>query len=169
MTEGKPPRDLPPSTGARVLVVEDGWQVADTLKLLLDQMGMITVGPAATPEDARRLAIQCPLELAIVDVNLKGEMAYELMDWLHDRGTPVIVISGYHDLARAAEEVLGNSLQAIHADRSSDDGAAGHEPGSDSLKSSTAGPALLPYMLGISIRQRTPVASKMSSTAPPSS
>jgi DNA-binding NtrC family response regulator len=81
-----------------VLVVEDGWQVADTLKLLLDQMGMITVGPAATPEDARRLAIQCPLELAIVDVNLKGEMAYELMDWLHDRGTPVIVISGYHDL-----------------------------------------------------------------------
>jgi DNA-binding NtrC family response regulator len=98
MTEGKSPRDLPPSTGARVLVVEDGWQVADTLKLVLDQMGMITVGPAATPEDARRLAIQCPLELAIVDVNLKGEMAYELMDWLHDRGTPVIVISGYHDL-----------------------------------------------------------------------
>jgi DNA-binding NtrC family response regulator len=98
MTEDESPRDLPPSTGARVLVVEDGWQVADSLKLLLDQVGMITVGPAATPEDARRLAIQCPLELAIVDVNLKGEMAYELMDWLHDRGTPVIVISGYHDL-----------------------------------------------------------------------
>ena len=98
MTEDKSPRDLTPSKGARVLIVEDGWQVADSLKLLLDQMGMITVGPAATPEDARRLAIQSPLELAIVDVNLKGEMAYELMDWLHDRGTPVIVITGYHDL-----------------------------------------------------------------------
>jgi len=98
MTEDKSPRDLTPSKGARVLIVEDGWQVADSLKLLLDQLGMITVGPAATPEDARRLAIQSPLELAIVDVNLKGEMAYELMNWLHDRGTPVIVISGYHDL-----------------------------------------------------------------------
>ena len=73
MTEGKSPRDLPPSTGTRVLVVEDGWQVANSLKFLLDQMGMMrTVGPIATPEDARRVAIQCPLELAIVDVNLKG-------------------------------------------------------------------------------------------------
>ena len=93
-----PSNDLSPRKGARVLVVEDGWQVADSLKLFLEQMGMIVVGPVATPQDARRLAIQCPLELAIVDVNLKGEMAYELMEWLHDRGTPVIVISGYHDL-----------------------------------------------------------------------
>jgi DNA-binding response OmpR family regulator len=92
-----PSNDLSSRKGARVLVVEDGWQVADSLKLFLEQMGMIVVGPAATSEDARRLATQ-PLELAIVDVNLKGEMAYELMEWLHDRGTPVIVISGYHDL-----------------------------------------------------------------------
>jgi DNA-binding NtrC family response regulator len=97
MTERKS-ADLPAGKGARVLVVEDGWQVADSLKLLLEQIGMIAVGPAATSEDARRLATQCNLELAIVDVNLKGEMAYELMEWLHDRGTPVIVISGYHDL-----------------------------------------------------------------------
>ena len=97
MTEGKSP-DRQADKGARVLVVEDGWQVADSLKLLLEQRGMIAVGPAATSEDARRLATQCPLELAIVDVNLKGEMAYELMEWLHDRGTPIIVISGYHDL-----------------------------------------------------------------------
>src|SRR5215510_13454308 len=70
-----PSNDLSPRKGARVLVVEDGWQVADSLILLLEQMGMIAVGPAATSEDARRLATQCPLELAIVDVNLKGLMA----------------------------------------------------------------------------------------------
>jgi CheY-like chemotaxis protein len=152
-----------------VLVVEDGWQVADSLKLFLEQMGMIVVGPVATPQDARRLAIQCPLELAIVDVNLKGEMAYELMEWLHDRGTPIIVILGLPRPSRAAEAVLGNSLQAIHAGRSAEDGAAGHGPKSDVLKSSTTGPVVLPRTLGISIRQRTPVASKKSSTAPPSS
>ena len=97
MTEGKS-ADRPTGKGALVLVVEDGWQVADSLKLLLEQRGMIAVGPAATSEDARRLATQCPVELAIVDVNLKGEMAYELMSWLHDRGIPVIAISGHHDL-----------------------------------------------------------------------
>jgi hypothetical protein len=55
MTERKS-ADLPAGKGARVLVVEDGWQVADSLKLLLEQIGMIAVGPAATSEDARRLA-----------------------------------------------------------------------------------------------------------------
>ena len=100
MTDREPSRsnDLPSSKAARVLVVEDGWQIADSLKLSLEQMGMMAIGPVATPRDAQRLAIQCPLELAIVDVNLKGEMAYELMSWLHDRGIPVIVISGHHDL-----------------------------------------------------------------------
>jgi FixJ family two-component response regulator len=33
--------------------------------------------------------------VAIVDINLKGEMAYELIDQLNDRGIRVVVISGY--------------------------------------------------------------------------
>jgi DNA-binding NtrC family response regulator len=84
--------------GQRVLVVEDGWQVADALKLSLEQRGVVVSGPAATAREARCLATECRPGLAIVDVNLQGEMAYELMDWLHDRGIQVVVISGYEDL-----------------------------------------------------------------------
>ena len=84
--------------GVRVLVVEDGWQVADALKVSLEQMGMVVSGPVETAAEARHLAGERNLDLAVVDVNLKGEMAYALMDWLHERGTPVIVISGYEDL-----------------------------------------------------------------------
>ena len=84
--------------GLRVLVVEDGWQVADGLKLSLEQWGMIVAGPAATAREAQSLVIECRPDLAIVDVNLKGEMGYKLMDWLHDRGIQVVVISGYEDL-----------------------------------------------------------------------
>jgi CheY-like chemotaxis protein len=84
--------------GLRVLVVEDGWQVADGLKLSLEQWGMVVAGPAATAREAQSLVIECRPELAIVDVNLKGEMGYRLMDWLHDRGIQVVVISGYEDL-----------------------------------------------------------------------
>jgi DNA-binding response OmpR family regulator len=90
--------------GMRVLVVEDGWQVADALKLALERVGMIVVGPAASPGEARSLADECRLDLAIVDVNLRGQMAYDLMDWLHQRGTPVIVISGYEDLPRSLQK-----------------------------------------------------------------
>ena len=33
--------------------------------------------------------------LALVDINLKHEMADDLIDELHAQGTPVIVVSGY--------------------------------------------------------------------------
>jgi DNA-binding response OmpR family regulator len=89
--------------GVRVLVVEDGWQVADALRLSLEKLGMHVAGPVATTGAARDLAAECNPDLALVDVNLKGEMAYPLMDWLHDRGTRIIVISGYGDLPRSLE------------------------------------------------------------------
>ncbi|NJO34420.1 MAG: response regulator transcription factor [Rhodospirillales bacterium] len=79
-------------------MVEDGWQVADALKRSLERLEMRVVGPAATSAEARQLASNIVLHLAIVDVNLNGEMAYALLDWLHSRGTPVVVTSGYEDL-----------------------------------------------------------------------
>jgi DNA-binding response OmpR family regulator len=90
--------------GVRVLVVEDAWQIADALKLSLEKMGMVVVGPAATTAEARRMAAECTPDLAIVDVHLNGEMAYALMDWLHDRGARVIVISGYEDLPQSLDK-----------------------------------------------------------------
>jgi CheY-like chemotaxis protein len=81
-----------------VLVAEDGWQVADTLRLLLQKMGAVVAGPVATTTEARSLAAQRRPDVAVVDVNLNGEMAYALMDWLHDRGIRFIVITGYEEL-----------------------------------------------------------------------
>jgi DNA-binding response OmpR family regulator len=52
-------------------------------------------GPAGKAADAHRLASEHKPELAVVDINLKGEMAYSLIDDLHDRGVRVVVISGY--------------------------------------------------------------------------
>jgi DNA-binding response OmpR family regulator len=106
LTESECPRsaDLSSLQGIHVLVVEDGWQVADALKLLLDKMGMVVAGPVATGAEAQCLAAERSPDLAVVDVNLQGEMAFALMDWLHERGTPVIVISGYADLPESLEK-----------------------------------------------------------------
>jgi CheY-like chemotaxis protein len=87
--------------GVRVLIVEDGWQVADALQLSLEKMGMVVVGPVATTAEARSLAAKHNPELAVVDINLNGEMAYALVDWLHGRGTRLIVMSGYEDLPKS--------------------------------------------------------------------
>jgi DNA-binding response OmpR family regulator len=90
--------------GMRVLVVEDGWQVAEALKLALELVGMVVAGPVATAREAQRLATACPPDLAVVDVNLKGEMAFPLMDWLQERGIQVVVITGYEDLPRSLDK-----------------------------------------------------------------
>ena len=81
--------------GLRVLVVEDSWHVAHALKSLLEELGMVVAGPAASLGDAERLLAARDPEVAIVDINLKGEMAYGLIDRLHGRGVRVVVISGY--------------------------------------------------------------------------
>ncbi|HWE19022.1 MAG TPA: response regulator [Hyphomicrobiaceae bacterium] len=81
--------------GVRVLVVEDQWHVANALRSLLEVEGMEVSGPAGKTADAHRLANEHEPELAVVDINLKGEMAYSLIDDLHDRGVRVVVISGY--------------------------------------------------------------------------
>lgn len=78
-----------------VLVVEDSWHVAKAMKSALVQLGMRVVGPAATTREARRLAAGQKPTLALVDVNLKKELACDLIEELHGQGVHVIVVSGY--------------------------------------------------------------------------
>jgi DNA-binding response OmpR family regulator len=92
--------------GVRVLVVEDQWHIANALKWALEAEGMQVSGPVCTIADARRLAIEHNPELAVVDINLKGEMAYSLIDDLHNRGVRVVVVSGYSVLSQLAEKVV---------------------------------------------------------------
>jgi two-component system, response regulator PdtaR len=91
--------------GVRVLVVEDQWHVANALRSVLQTEGMEVSGPAGKTADAHRLADEHEPQLAVVDINLKGEMAYSLIDHLHDRGVRVVVISGYAVLPRLSAKV----------------------------------------------------------------
>ena len=81
--------------GVSVLVVEDAWHVATALKGVLEQLGMHVLGPAATTLEARRLLATQRPRAALVDVNLRGEMAWDLIDDLREQGIDVVVMSGY--------------------------------------------------------------------------
>jgi len=81
--------------GLRVLVVEDAAAVADALRNLLLDVGMIVVGSVATPGDAERhLAEQLP-DLALVDLHLLGGTGEALVARLRAARVPVVVISGF--------------------------------------------------------------------------
>jgi DNA-binding response OmpR family regulator len=62
-------------------------------------------GPAASLEEAERLLAASAHDLAVVDINLKGEMAYGLIDQLHDQGVRIVVVTGYAVLPRLTRKV----------------------------------------------------------------
>jgi DNA-binding NtrC family response regulator len=89
------PSDL---DGQCVLVVEDSWQVATGLQMLLESWGAEVLGPAATTAEAERLTAERRPDVAIVDINLRrGERSDGLIDQLHERGIRVVVMTGYAD------------------------------------------------------------------------
>jgi ActR/RegA family two-component response regulator len=103
--QDSPKSDASNLKGVHVLVVEDTWHVAKALKSALEQLGMHVSGPAATTAEAKRLvAVQMPA-VAVVDVNLKREMACGLIDDLHGQGVRVVVVSGYAVPPVSAEKV----------------------------------------------------------------
>jgi CheY-like chemotaxis protein len=84
--------------GLRVLVVEDSWPIAVGLKRLLEILGAEVAGPVATSADAERLVSQRIPDVALVDLHLRdGELSYDLIGRLHNRGVRIVVITGHDD------------------------------------------------------------------------
>ena len=102
--------------GVRVLVVEDSWQVASTMKSALEEVGMVVAKPAATLAAAKRLIANHIFDLAVVDINLKGEMSYDLIVRLSNQGVRVVVVSGYvapEESIASAAAVLQKPLSKV--------------------------------------------------------
>ena len=80
--------------GRSVLIVEDNGVVAQAVETLLQDAGMVIAGTASTAIDGERLARGRVPQLAVVDFQLGNDVAFDLVDHLHDLGVRVIVVSG---------------------------------------------------------------------------
>ena len=81
--------------GKRVLVAEDEYFIAKSLVRDLEKAGAAVVGPVATVAEALDLVRSGALDGAVLDINLRGEMAFAVADLLLDRGIPLVFASGY--------------------------------------------------------------------------
>ena len=81
--------------GRRVLVVEDEHMVAASLEALLVGLGCVVVGPAPRLATALALADSEPLDAAILDVNLNGELVWPVAERLAERGIGFLFATGY--------------------------------------------------------------------------
>lgn len=82
-------------SGCRILVVEDEALIALSLEAFLVEFGCSVVGPAASIDQARRLARTSGLDVALLDINVRGELVYPLARQLMEQDIPVVLCSGY--------------------------------------------------------------------------
>lgn len=82
----------------RILIVEDEFFVGMLLEEDLRAEGFSAIGPFTTLTLALEASRRERFDLAILDVNLNGEMVYPLADELAARGIPFMFLSGYSEL-----------------------------------------------------------------------
>jgi two-component system, chemotaxis family, sensor kinase Cph1 len=90
-----PARPTSPGIRRRILVVEDSAIVLMSLEMLINDLGWEIVGPATRLPKALELAKSEPLDAALLDVNLDGEMSWPVADILKTRGIPFSFTTGY--------------------------------------------------------------------------
>jgi CheY-like chemotaxis protein len=83
-------------SGRRVLIVEDDYFLAYDLKDELARAGAEVVGPVGRLSDALRLVTMGePLDAAVLDINIGGQLVYSVADALRARNVPFVFTTGY--------------------------------------------------------------------------
>lgn len=99
--KSEPRRDTmaapPVSTSLRVLVVEDSALIAMDLASILADAGYTVIGPAFTVAEALAIADDGLVDIALLDIELHGEMVTPVAERLTDRGVPFAFSTGFEE------------------------------------------------------------------------
>ncbi|HEV2746022.1 MAG TPA: response regulator [Allosphingosinicella sp.] len=79
-----------------ILIVEDEPLIAMMLEDFLDSLGHRIVAVAETVRDALARVDEGGFDVAIVDVHLKGEKIWPVVERLSGRGIPFVLATGGH-------------------------------------------------------------------------
>jgi PAS domain S-box-containing protein len=79
----------------RVLLVEDEALVGMMMTDFLRDIGFHVIGPFGRVSEAIDALAQEQPQAAILDINLRGELIYDLADELTGRGIPIVFVTGY--------------------------------------------------------------------------
>lgn len=98
----------------KILVAEDDPLVRLFFEDMLEDMGFRSVVVAADRDEALRLAAEQRPQIAILDVNLRGQREGILLGQnLAQSGVPLIFVSGYADIAADPEVVALQPLAVM--------------------------------------------------------
>jgi DNA-binding LytR/AlgR family response regulator len=109
--------------GLHILIAEDEYLIATDMAASFEAMGAHILGPVASVRDALDVAERAAdLDGAVVDIRLRGGMAFPVADALLKRGTPFVFATAHDEAAIPARfgKIVAcpkpvNSLQIAHA------------------------------------------------------
>ena len=79
----------------RVLIVEDEWFLADDLRAALKHLGANVIALIGDLDEALNLLAHDGFDIVVVDINLRGRLAFTIADQLQQRGIPFVFMTGY--------------------------------------------------------------------------
>lgn len=82
-------------TARHVLVIEDEMMVAMGLEMVLEDAGYEVIGPFGRLEQAIEAARNGQMDVALLDVNVRGDEVFPVADILAARGVPFAFLTGY--------------------------------------------------------------------------
>jgi CheY-like chemotaxis protein len=91
--------------GLHVLVVEDNGLLCCVLEESLHEAGCEVVGPFARLTEALDAVPDAQIDIAVLDLNIRGELVSPLAEELSQRGVPFVLTSGYQgrDIPRSLQ------------------------------------------------------------------
>jgi light-regulated signal transduction histidine kinase (bacteriophytochrome) len=96
------------SDRVRVLVVEDSFMIINMLEMVFDGLGWTMVGPASRVPKALSLIETESFDAVLLDVNLDGDMSWDVAGVLKARGIPFVLSTGYEIGALIPEYLTGS-------------------------------------------------------------
>jgi CheY-like chemotaxis protein len=88
--------------GLSILLLEDEYLIALDAEQSLKEFGAERVKIASTLSEAEDFAATGRFDVALLDVNINGQMSFALADSLRQRGVPVVFATGYELKGREA-------------------------------------------------------------------
>ena len=95
---------MKPFDGISVLLLEDEYLIALDAEQILTSLGTGKVEIVNTLEGASAAAANGRFDVAVLDLNINGQMSYPIAEALRQQGIPVVFATGYEMRSRQAPE-----------------------------------------------------------------
>jgi len=92
----------------RVLIVEDHFAVADSLRMFLENAGFEIAGMAGTLAAATALAERGGFDVAVLDIRLGSASIAPVADRVAADGVPIVFLTGYSEADILPESLRGH-------------------------------------------------------------